>query len=111
VACRYRLVYEVTTIRVPSYSAVSEDCDIPSTCCDSTSITAAICSDDELAVVDELDLCGLTWATSATIGFDTFTDLEVKVQTIQLPPGSSIVSTDCYTFECGDTISLDCDCD
>lgn len=109
-ACSYRLVYEVTTIRVPRYTVVSETCDPPSSCC-VLDVPTYLCTDEELEAVNSLDICDMRWYTVDSTGFDSFAELDMTSYVVTLPPGSSIVSQECFTHECGDTLSLDCECD
>lgn len=110
-ACLYKLVFEVTTIRVPRVVSVSETCDEPTSCCTPDGIPAAICADGELDFLDDPDMCETAWATSDTTGLDGFNFLDIENQILQLPAGSTIIGTECFTVECDDTPDPDLDCE
>lgn len=107
--CRFKLIIETATIRVP-FTSVSETCEEPDECCiaDSAQFVCNPLDSDSDSFVTQLPLCVMGWATSDQTGLEGATTLDIQTATIR---NVEVLSTDCYVLECDDTIDLDCECD
>lgn len=107
-ACRYKLIIETATIRVP-FTSVSETCSEPDECCteDSAQFVCDPLNSDSDSFVTILPLCVMGWATTDMTGLEGSTVLDIQRAVIR---NVEVLSTDCYVLECDDTVALDCEC-